>query len=419
MDRRNLEKALVQVMLNKGSAGVDGMQTDELRDYLHTSYQSLRQSVLSGSYEPGPVRKVEIAKPQGGTRMLGIPTVLDRLLQQAISQWLTQFYEPNFSGSSYGFRAKRNAHQAVKHARELLNEGKQWVVELDLEKFFDRVNHDRLMWLLGRKVSDKATLRLIRQYLRSGIMEGGVVSPRIEGTPQGSPLSPLLSNIILDELDKELESRGHSFVRYADDCSIYVSSRKAAERVLQSVTRYVEGKLLLKVNREKSKVSPPAESYLLGFSFYQSKQRWEIRIAAKSLRRIKEKCKAVTQRSNGENLKQKLEKLAPIVRGWMNYFCIANAKSATIALDQYIRVRLRMGIWKQWKKLKTRVANLLKLGAPRQKAYEWGNTSRGVCRTAHSPILQRTLNNSYFTKQGYVGFYQTYLRLTQTQTSLF
>ncbi len=419
MDRRNIEKALVQVTRNKGSAGVDGMQTDELRDFLNTSYQELRHMVVEGMYQPSPVRKVEIPKPQGGMRMLGIPTVLDRLLQQAISQWLSQFYEPNFSQHSYGFRPNRNTHQAVKQAQTLLNEGRVWVIELDLEKFFDKVNHDKLMSLLSQKVKDKRVLQLIHLYLRSGIMEGGLVSRRTEGTPQGSPLSPLLSNIILDEFDKELTRRGHSFVRYADDCSIYVKSERAAQRVLQNITRYLEQDLLLKVNKEKSKVSQPANSYLLGFSFYQSKGEWHIRIAEKSHSRIKAKCKTITKRNNGLSLKQKLEKLAPIIQGWVNYFSIAKAKSLLIRLDEYVRTRLRAGIWRDWKNRKTRVANLRRLGAKRQKAYEWGNTSKGYCRTAHSPILCTTLNNNYFLKQGYVGFYLHYQRLTETQPSLF
>ena len=420
MNRRNIEKALLQVERNKGVGGVDGMQTDELRDYLNAHYQSLRQSVVSGSYNPSPVKKVEIPKPQGGVRMLGIPTVKDRLLQQAISQWLSQFYEPDFSPFSYGFRPNKNAHQAVHQAQSFLNEGYVFVIELDLEKFFDRVNHDKLMSLVMRKVTDKATLRLIHQYLRSGIMEGGVVSQRIEGTPQGSPLSPLLSNIMLDELDKELFVRGHHFVRYADDCSIYVRSEKSAQRVLSSITTYIEKGLKLKVNKEKSKVSPPTESTLLGFSFYNDKGNWAIRIAAKSIKRIKEKCKQITQRNNGTNTRQKITKMKSVITGWVNYFSLANAKSNMQHLDACVRTRLRMGLWKEWKNCKTRVANLLKLKASKQKSYEWGNSSRAYCRVAHSPILCTTLNNAYFVKLGYEGFYNTYKRVTkETQLSLF
>ena len=419
MNRRNIEKALLQVESNEGAGGVDGMQTDALRSYLSTNYQQLRQSVVSGSYKPSPVRKVEIPKPQGGVRMLGIPTVIDRLLQQAISQWLSQFYESNFSPFSYGYRPNKNAHQAVLQAQSFLNEGYRYVIELDLEKFFDKVNHDKLMSLLMRKVTDKATLRFIREYLRSGIMEGGVVSQRIEGTPQGSPLSPLLSNIMLDELDKELLKRGHHFVRYADDCSIYVRSDKSAQRVLTSITTYIEKNLKLKVNKEKSKVSTPAESTLLGFSFYNDKGNWAIRIAKKSINRIRKKSKEITQRSNGNNTRQKIVKLKSIITGWVNYFSIAKAKSTLQQLDECVRTRLRMSIWKEWKRCKTRVANLLKLKVSKQKSYEWGNSSRGYCRAAHSPILCTTLNNAYFAKQGYVGFYETYTRRTgKTQPSL-
>lgn len=419
MERRNLEKALLQVERNKGVGGVDGMQTDALRDYLSANYLQLRHQVLSGTYIPSPVKKVEIPKPQGGVRMLGIPTVIDRLLQQAISQWLAQFYEPNFSKFSYGFRPKRNAHQAVMQAQSFLNEGKTRVIELDLEKFFDKVNHDKLMSLLMRKVSDKPTLRLIRQYLRSGIMEGGVVSQRTEGTPQGSPLSPLLSNIILNELDTELTQRQHSFVRYADDCSIYVRSKKSAHRVLKSITKYIEESLKLKVNKEKSKVSRPVESTLLGFSFYNDKGRWTIRIAKKSIKRIKEKSKSITARNNGMNTAQKIAKMRPIIKGWVNYFSIAKAKFVMQDLDECVRLRLRMGLWKEWKNCKTRVRHLQELKASKQKSYEWGNSSKGYCRVAHSPILCRTLNNAYFIKLGYVSFYRTYVDLTETQPSLF
>jgi len=294
LHRRNIENALLQVTSNKGSGGIDGMQTDELRDYLNGNWTQLRGQILSGIYKPDPVRKVEIPKPQGGKRMLGIPTVLDRLIQQAVAQWLGPQYEGQFSKNSYGFRPRKNAHQAVLQGQRQLQEGKEWVIELDLEKFFDRVNHDRLMSTLSKKVTDKRTLKLIRSYLTSGIMEGGIISQRTEGMPQGSPLSPLLSNIVLDELDKELEKRGHAFVRYADDCSIYVRSKASAKRVSESIIKYIEGRLLLKVNREKTKISRPWQSTLLGFSFYKQKGEWQIRIAEKSISRIKEKCRAIT-----------------------------------------------------------------------------------------------------------------------------
>lgn len=419
LSRQNLERAMLQVIGNGGSGGVDGMQTDELRDFLNHHYQKLTVEITAGNYKPSPVRKVEIPKPQGGTRMLGIPTVLDRLIQQAICQWLSPKYEATFSQYSYGFRPHRNAHQAVKQSQQYLQEAKTWVIEIDLEKFFDKVNHDRLMSTLAKRISDKPTLKLIRSYLRSGIMEGGVVSQRTEGTPQGSPLSPLLSNIVLDELDKELSRRGHSFVRYADDCSIYARSEKAAQRICASITRYIEDKLLLKVNATKTKISRPNQSTLLGFSFYSHKGRWEIRIAEKSIQRITDKCKAITQRSNGQSVEQKIAKLHPIITGWVNYFVIAKGKSVMQRLDEKIRTRLRIGRWKEWKRIKTKIRNLIKLGIKRQKAYEWGNCSKGFCRVAHSPILLRTLNTNYFKKLGYIGFYETFFRQTEMQPNLF
>lgn len=419
LSRWNIDKALAQVMRNKGAAGIDGMQTDALRDYLNTNWQSLRARILEGSYKPSAVRKVEIPKPQGGVRMLGIPTVLDRLLQQAISQWLMPKYEAQFSNHSYGFRPNRNCHQAVMQAQTYLNEGRVWVVELDLEKFFDKVNHDRLMSVLSRTVSDKPTLKLIRSYLTSGILEGGVVSQRIEGTPQGSPLSPLLSNIVLDEFDKELEKRGHAYVRYADDCSIYVKSEAAAKRVAESVIKFIEDKLLLKVNRTKTKISRPNESTLLGFSFFQDKGGWEIRISEKSVGRITEKVKDITSRSTGQSEREKIGKLNSVINGWVSYFVIARAKTVMQDLDRLVRVRLRICQWKVWKKPATRVRNLLKLGVSKQKAYEWGNSSKGYCRVAHSPILQTTLNNKVFTQRGYKGFYNTYHGKAEVQLPLF
>ena len=419
LNRRNIEKALEQVMRNKGSNGIDGMQTDELREYLKTNWQRLRMEILEGSYEPSPVRKVEIPKPQGGVRTLGIPTVIDRMLQQAISQWLSPKYEEQFSEHSYGFRPNRNTHQAVVQAQSYLNEGKVWVIEIDLEKFFDKANHDRLMYLLSRRIEDKPTLRLIRKYLTCGILEGGMVSQRIEGTPQGSPISPLLSNIVLDELDKELEKRGHSYVRYADDCSIYVQSEASAKRVAESIVEYIEEKLLLKVNREKTKISRPTESSLLGFSFFRNGNGWEIRIADKSIGRITKKIKDIASRSNGLSEKVRIGKIQSIINGWVNYFVIAKAKKVMKGLDELVRVRLRICQWKSWKRTKTRVRQLFKLGASKQKSYEWGNSSKGYCRVSHSPILQTTMNNSYFIKRGLRGFSNTYDQRIELQGKLF
>ena len=421
LDIRNVEKALKQVTANKGAGGVDGMKAEDLRGYLHTNWQTLKESVLSGTYKPQPVKKVEIPKPGGGARMLGIPTVTDRLLQQAIAQWLTPSYEECFSKYSYGFREGRNAHQAVLQAQQHLGAGYEWIIELDLEKFFDRVNHDRLMGLLSKTITDKGTLKLIRSYLTSGIMEGGLVSPRTEGTPQGSPLSPLLSNIVLNELDKELAVRGHHYVRYADDCSIYVRSEKSAMRVMETVTEYIEKILKLKVNRTKSKVSRPEECTLLGFCFERSAKGWEIRIASKSLKRIKEKMRAHTKRSDPSGAKDKIKKMEAVITGWVNYFKIAaaKAKSDMQRLDEFVRTRLRMGIWKQWKLPKTKISNLQKLGLKGSSAYTYGKSRKGCCRVAHSPILSRTLNNTYFTELRYIGFVKYYYWKTEHQLKLF
>ena len=419
IDRRNIEKALVAVERNGGAAGIDNLQSDELRQFLYTHYQSLCQQILEGTYKPRPVRKVEIPKPQGGVRMLGIPTVTDRMLQQAIHQALSPVYEEQFDKNSFGFRPGKSAHQAVITAQQYINAGYDWIIELDLEKFFDTVNHQKLMALLSNTVKDKRTLKLINAYLRSGIMEGGVVSQRVEGTPQGSPLSPLLSNIILHELDKELNKRGHKFVRYADDCSIYVRSEKSAKQVAESIINYIEKKLRLKVNREKTKISRPTGSQLLGFSFYKKKEKYEIRISKKSLRRIKEKCKRITKSSDPTPQQSKLKKLEAVIRGWVNYFKIAKAKKSMQQLDEMIRTRLRITTWRKWKRVKTKVNNLIKLGVAKSKAYMWGNSSKGACRVAHSPILRQTLDGEYWRQAGYRGFYNYYNWQTDGQPSLF
>jgi RNA-directed DNA polymerase len=351
--------------------------------------------------------------------MLGIPCVIDRLLQQAICQWLGLQYEAGFSNHSYGFREGRNAHQSVLEARGYLEEGKEWIVELDLDQFFDRVNHDKLMGTLSQRIEDKRTLKLIRSYLNSGIMEGGLVSARTEGVPQGSPLSPLLSNIVLDALDKELEERGHSFVRYADDISIYVGSERSARRVMETITVYIEKDLKLKVNRKKSQVSRPDESNLLGFSFFKRNDKWEIKIAQKSLNRIKEKIRAATQRKNPTQTSEKIKKIETIIGGWVNYFRIARAKSHMQHLDGMVRHRLRMGIWKQWKTPQNRIKNLRKLGLPPDLLYRSGKSSMSYCRVAYNQILKIGLSNRIFQQAGYVGFYNHYYWKTEHQTKLF
>lgn len=420
LDRRNIEKALKQVEANKGSGGIDGMGWEDLRPYINTHWQWIRAEIMEGRYKAPAVRKVEITKPNGGMRVLGIPPVKERLLQQAIAQWLEPRYEPQFSRHSYGYRPGRNVHQAVLQAQSYLNAGKTWVIEIDLEQFFDRVNHDKLMGKLRKEIEDKGTLRLIRGYLTSGIMEGGIISPRREGTVQGSPLSPILSNIVLDDLDKELEKRGHSFVRYADDISVYVSSERAAQRAMEGVIEYIEGTLKLKVNRQKTRISRPLQSRLLGFSFYSpGKGKWEIRISEKSIERVKAKCKEITKRSNATSTETKIAKLGEVIRGWVTYFSIARAKANMEKLDAHVRARLRMDKWKQWKQPKTRVSNLIKLGIPKWRAYQWGNSSKGYCRIASGAVLNRALTKEYFQKLGYIGFSNYYYWKTGKQTSLF
>lgn len=419
LDIRNVQYACKQVVSNKGAGGVDGMQTDELRDFLNVHWQTLRKDILEGIYKPSAVKKVEIPKPQGGTRMLGIPTVRDRLLQQAISQWMSGKWESDFSEHSYGFRPKKNAHQAVHQAQVYLNEGFSYVIELDLEKFFDKVNHDKLMSLLSKKITDKRTLELIRSYLTSGIMEGGIISQRTEGAPQGSPLSPLLSNIILHELDKELHERGLRFVRYADDCSIYVRSKKSADRVMSSITKFIEEQLKLKVNKTKSKVSRPNQSTLLGFSFYKRGKEWLMRIASKSIERMKDKIRDRLKRKDPKPLEIKLREMRSVIIGWINYFIIAEAKSIMIKLDELLRTRARIIKWHQWKCPKTRIRNLIKLGIHPNKAYEWGNSSKGACRVAHSPIMTRAINNQYLSKSGLVSYQSYYHARKESQQKLF
>jgi len=400
LSRENLLQALKRVEANKGSHGVDGMSVKSLRKHIVQNWQTLRQAIEEGTYEPSPVRRVEIPKPSGGgVRMLGIPTVTDRMLQQAITQVLTPLFDPQFSEHSYGFRPKRRGHDAVRKARTFMKEGYRYVVDLDLEKFFDRVNHDRLMRKIAEKVKDKKVLLLIRKYLQSGVMENGLVKPTFEGTPQGGPLSPLLSNIVLDELDKELEKRGHRFVRYADDCNIYVKTPRAGERVKASVTGFIETKLKLKVNQAKSAVDRPWKRKFLGFSFSVDREP-KVRVAKQSLLKAKVRIREITSRKKPMRMEKRIEELNQYLMGWYGYFSLADTPSIFRDMDKWIRRRLRMCLWKQWKNPRTKIKRLISLGMPKDKAYEWGNTRKGYWRIAGSPIVSRALNNQYWESKG-------------------
>ncbi len=408
LERQNMLLALKRVISNKGSHGVDGMKIDELREHIQKHWLTIKAKLLESKYNPSPVRRVEIPKPDGGVRLLGIPTVQDRLIQQAIAQVLSKLYEPLFSENSFGFRPRRGAHDAIRKSKQYINQGNKWVVDMDLEKFFDKVNHDILMSKLEKKIRDKRLLLLIRKYLKSGILINGVSITSEEGTPQGGPLSPLLANIMLDELDKELERRGHKFCRYADDNNVYVKSKRAGLRVMESMTNIIENKLRLKVNKYKSAVDFASKRKFLGFSFYFSKSGAEIRIHEKSIKRFKEKVKFYTNRNKGISMEYRLSKLNQIIRGWINYYGIADARGKLAELDKWIRRRLRACIWKQWKKIRTKHRNLVKLGINKNKAWEYANTRKGYWRISNSPILSRSLNNKYLESLGFVSLTQTY-----------
>lgn len=399
LSRENMLLALKRVEQNKGSHGVDMMLVQNLRQHLVENWVPIRGAILKGTYEPMPVRRVEIQKPDGGVRLLGIPTVTDRLIQQAIAQILSKIYDPMFSEHSYGFRPNRSAHDAVRKAKGYIKDGYRWVVDMDLEKFFDKVNHDRLMSTLAKRVDDKPLLKLIRKYLQAGVMKNGVISSTEQGAPQGGPLSPLLSNIVLDELDKELETRGHKFVRYADDCNIYVKSKRAGERTMTSIKRFIERKLRLKVNEKKSAVDRPWKRKFLGFS-YTAFREPKVRIAKESLKRMKRKVREITSRKMPYPMEYRIQMLNQYVIGWCGYFALADTITIFKDLDKWIRRRLRMCLWKNWKKPKTRVRNLINLGVPERKAYEWGNSRKGYWRISNSPILHKTLDNSYWSNRG-------------------
>lgn len=399
LSRENLIRALNRVVRNKGSHGVDEMPVQNLRAHVIEHWDTMKRELLAGTYQPQPVRRVEIPKPDGGVRLLGIPTVIDRFIQQAIAQVLSSIYDPTFSDHSYGFRPKRSAHGAVKKAKAFMMEGNRWVVDIDLEKFFDRVSHDKLIGQLTKRIEDKRLLQLIHKYLKTGIMMNGVVMNSEEGTPQGGPLSPLLSNIVLDELDKELEKRGHQFVRYADDCNIYVKTPKAGNRVMKSVTSFIEGKLKLKVNVNKSAVDRPWKRKFLGFSFTNHTEP-KVRIAKASVNRMKDKIRDITSRKKPYSMEVRIKKLNQYLTGWCGYFALADTPSIFKKLESWIRRRLRMCMWKDWKKPSTKVRKLIGLDIPKGKAYEWGNSRKSYWRISKSPVLHRALGNSYWSSQG-------------------
>jgi RNA-directed DNA polymerase len=394
----NLKKAMRRVKANKGSAGIDGVTVDELPDY--RDLLVIRDQLLSGAYKPQPVKRVEIPKPDGGVRKLGIPTVLDRFVQQAVMQVLEKRWDRTFSDSSYGFRSGRSTHQAVAQAQQYIAAGYGWVVDLDLEKFFDRVNHDKLMGQIAKRIGDKRLLKLIRAFLNAGVMEDGLVSPSVEGTPQGGPLSPLLSNLVLDELDRELERRGHRFVRYADDCNIYIRSERSGQRVMESIKRFITQRLKLKVNETKSAVARPQVRKFLGFSFSDGP---EIRrmIAPKAVERFKQRIREITRQARSVSLERTIAVLAPYMRGWRGYFGFCETPNLLIQLTGWVRRRLRAAMWRQWKTQRRRRAMLNQLGVRGALAEKTAASSRGPWHLAHSKALSIALSNAYFHSRGF------------------
>lgn len=398
----NLNAAYLRVKRNKGAGGVDKMEVESLKDYLARNKDELSTSILRGKYRPNPVRRVEIPKDNGQKRQLGIPTVVDRVVQQSIAQALMPLYEPQFSDHSYGFRPKRNAHQALEKCRGYITEGYDYAIDLDLEKFFDKVNHSKLIEVLSGTIKDGRVVSLIHKYLNAGVQVGGSFEASEIGVPQGGPLSPLLSNIMLNELDKELERRGHKFVRYADDMVILCRSERSAGRVMGSIIRFIEDNLFLKVNMDKSQAVPVSKVKFLGYSFYKSKGEGRLRIHSKSVARMKARLKELTSRSNGWGNARRKEALRQYITGWVNYFKLADMKNLLLRIDEWYRRRIRMVIWKQWKRIRTKLANLIKLGVKKSKAWEWANTRKSYWHTANSFILKTTITKAKLRQSGYV-----------------
>ena len=408
--RENLAEALRRVEQNAGASGIDGMSAKELRPWLHSHWPEVRSLLEAGTYRPQPVRRVMIPKPSGGMRKLGVPAAVDRLICQALSQVLTPVFDPQFHPHSFGFRPGRSQHHAVERARQFIADGAAWCVDFDLDSFFDRVQHDALMARVARRVHDKRVLRLIRRYLEAGVMEGGLVHASEEGTPQGSPISPLLSNVMLDDLDWELEKRGHRFVRFADDGRIYVESERAGERVMASITQYVEQRLKLKVNREKSVVDRAVKRPLLGFGFFHRDGEIRVRVAPKALKRAKERLRELTSRRCGISMQRRIDEINRFTVGWTAYFAFADTPSSFERLDKWLRRRLRQVRWKGWKRVRTKRRRLIALGIPESDARQWACSRRGYWRISSSPILHRALPTAYWTRQGLEGFLEPYRR---------
>jgi len=412
--KENLLPALKRVKANKGGPGIDGMQVEDLGEYLKDHWPGIRQELLCGQFKPQPVKRVMIPKPGGGERMLGIPTVVDRFIQQALLQVLSPIYDPGFSENSYGFRPGRNAHQALRQAKEYIGQGYQWVVDIDLEKCFDRINHDILMGRIARRISDKRILGLIRRYLQAGIMVNGVVMERHEGTPQGGPLSPLLSNILLDELDKELEHRGHKFCRYADDCNVYVRSQKAGARVMDSLERFLDRRLRLKVNRQKSAVAKPQDRQFLGFSFTSGRDL-KIKMSPKALKNVKHRIRKITRRSRGVSLRQVVKELSTYLRGCLGYYRLAETPTTFRDLDSWIRRRLRCFVMKRWiNNCHSRYKGLRALGVSRENALPVAGSRSGPWPMSNMKPVKVAMPNRFFAEQGLMSLLSCYEHLAKT-----
>jgi RNA-directed DNA polymerase len=410
LSRENLAAALRRVEQNAGAPGVDGMQTKELRFWLHDHWPDVRAALEAGTYRPQPTRRVTIPKPSGGERELGVPTALDRLIQQALSQVLAPVFDPGFSERSFGFRPGRSAHDAIRRAQRDVADGFEYAVDLDLDRFFDRVQHDRLLAVLARRVTDKQVLKLIRSYLEAGGMADGVKQPTEQGTPQGSPLSPLLSNVCLDDLDRVLAKRGHRFVRYADDITIYVRSSRAAERVMGSTCEFIERRLKLRVNRGKSSVALAFHATLLGFGFLKRKGEIKVRIDPKARKRAKDRLRKITSRRWGVSMERRIREANRFTVGWTAYFALADTSRPLSDLDEWLRRRLRQVRWKEWKRYHTKKRNLRALGIPEQSAREWAGSRKGYWRIARSWVLSRSLTDAYWREQGLQGFSDPYRR---------